>query len=188
MHKAWSHIEEVPFCFSRSSIKFKGHTGRKIADFDQNWGFLDSNSSLNSPIRMCSLHHCFEYEMQHATFHFNAHCTYRVNFLILLLFSINSAFKMVFQLFWFTKSTFLYAWRAFWIKNLICWYSWMESHYDLIWYVYMSQYFYFVLKPPMHMSVLPLLASHSEWAIDCVCCYMHCGLATRDPRRKWYIS
>ena len=29
MHKAWSSIEEVPCCFSRSSIKFKGHTGNK---------------------------------------------------------------------------------------------------------------------------------------------------------------
>ena len=26
LHKAWSSIEEVPYCFPRSSIKFQGHT------------------------------------------------------------------------------------------------------------------------------------------------------------------
>ena len=34
MHKAWSSIEEVPYCFARSSIKFHGHTGRKIDDLN----------------------------------------------------------------------------------------------------------------------------------------------------------
>ena len=29
MHKAWSSIEEVPYCFSRSSVKFQGHTAKK---------------------------------------------------------------------------------------------------------------------------------------------------------------
>ena len=41
MHKAWSGIEEVPYCFSRSSIKFQGHTAQKIVDFDPNWAFPD---------------------------------------------------------------------------------------------------------------------------------------------------
>ena len=50
MHKAWSNIEEVPYCFPRSSIKFQGHTGQKIADFDPNWAFPDCNFSLNSPM------------------------------------------------------------------------------------------------------------------------------------------
>ena len=35
MHKAWSNIEEVPYLFSRSSVKFQGHTGQKIADLTQ---------------------------------------------------------------------------------------------------------------------------------------------------------
>ena len=35
-------------CFSRSSIKSHGHTGKKIDDFDPNWVFLDFNTSLNS--------------------------------------------------------------------------------------------------------------------------------------------
>ena len=50
MCKAWSRIEEVPYCFSRSSVKFQGHAGQKIADFDPNWAFPDCNFSLNSPM------------------------------------------------------------------------------------------------------------------------------------------
>ena len=52
MHKAWSRIEEVPYCFSRSYIKFEGHTALKIIKFDPNWVFPDCNSSLNSPMAM----------------------------------------------------------------------------------------------------------------------------------------
>ena len=33
MHKAWRNMEEVPYCFSRSSIKFQGHTGQKNPRF-----------------------------------------------------------------------------------------------------------------------------------------------------------
>ena len=36
MHKAWSSIEEVPYCFWRSSFKFQGHTAQKSVDFDPN--------------------------------------------------------------------------------------------------------------------------------------------------------
>ena len=50
MHKAWSSIEEVPYCFSRSPVKFQGHARQKIVDFDQIWAFPDCNSSLNSPM------------------------------------------------------------------------------------------------------------------------------------------
>ena len=52
LHKAWSSIEEVPYCFWRSSIKFQGHTALKIIKFDPNWVFPDCNSSLNSPMAM----------------------------------------------------------------------------------------------------------------------------------------
>ena len=31
MYKAWSSIEEVPYCFWRSSVKFQGHTAKKKA-------------------------------------------------------------------------------------------------------------------------------------------------------------
>ena len=55
IHKAWNSIGEVPYCFSRSSVKFQGHTVQKIGDFDPNWAFVDCNSSLNSPMAMkCS--------------------------------------------------------------------------------------------------------------------------------------
>ena len=37
---------------SRSSDKFQGHTGQKIADFDPNWAFPDGDSSLNSPMAL----------------------------------------------------------------------------------------------------------------------------------------
>ena len=51
MHKAWSSIEEVPYCVSRSSvIKFQGHTALKSVEFDPNWAFPDCNSVLNSPM------------------------------------------------------------------------------------------------------------------------------------------
>ena len=50
MHKAWSSIEEVPYCFSRSSVKFQGRTALKIDEFDPDWAFPDCNSSLNSPM------------------------------------------------------------------------------------------------------------------------------------------
>ena len=48
MHKAWSSIEEVPYCVSRSSVKFQGHTALKIVEFDLDWAFPDCNSSFNS--------------------------------------------------------------------------------------------------------------------------------------------
>ena len=50
MHTAWSSIEEVPYSFSRSSVKFQGHTALKIVEFDPNWAFPDCNSSLKSPM------------------------------------------------------------------------------------------------------------------------------------------
>ena len=42
----------MPYCFSRSSVKFQGHTALKIVEFDPNWAFPDCNSSLNSPMVM----------------------------------------------------------------------------------------------------------------------------------------
>ena len=48
MHRPWSSIVEVPYCFLRSNVKFQGHTALKIVKFYRNWAFLDSNSSLNS--------------------------------------------------------------------------------------------------------------------------------------------
>ena len=43
-HKAWSRIAEVRYCFSRTSIKFQGHTWTK------NWVFPYCNSRLNLPM------------------------------------------------------------------------------------------------------------------------------------------
>ena len=60
MHKAWSSIEEVPYCFSRSYVKFQGHMAKKIVDSDPNWAFPDCNSSLNSPM---ATNWCIELEV-----------------------------------------------------------------------------------------------------------------------------
>ena len=48
MHKAWSSVEEVPYCFARLSVKFQGRLALKIVEFDPDWTFPDCNSSLNS--------------------------------------------------------------------------------------------------------------------------------------------
>ena len=52
IHIAWCCLGEVPYCFSRSSVKFQGHTALKIIGFDPDLGFLDCNSSFNSPMAM----------------------------------------------------------------------------------------------------------------------------------------
>ena len=52
MHRAWSSIVELPYCFSSSYVKFQGHMALKIVEFDPNWAFPDCNSSLNSPMAM----------------------------------------------------------------------------------------------------------------------------------------
>ena len=50
MPKAWSSIEEVPYCFARSSVKLQGRMALKIVEFDPDWAILDCNSNLNSPM------------------------------------------------------------------------------------------------------------------------------------------
>ena len=42
----------MPYCFSRSSVKFQGHIALKIVELDSNWAFPNCNSSLNSPMAM----------------------------------------------------------------------------------------------------------------------------------------
>ena len=49
MHKAWCSIEEVPYYFSKSYIKFQDHTGWKIDDLDQIWARLLGRSQLSNP-------------------------------------------------------------------------------------------------------------------------------------------
>ena len=48
MHKAWCSIEKVSYCFSRSSIKFHGHTGGKNWRFESNLRLL-GRSQLSNP-------------------------------------------------------------------------------------------------------------------------------------------
>ena len=46
MHKAWSSIEEVGYCFSKSSVKFQSHTALKIVKYDPNWVFRILNRRI----------------------------------------------------------------------------------------------------------------------------------------------
>ena len=60
MHKAWCSVVEVPYYFSRSSIKFQGHTGRKIDDLNWIWEGLLGRSQLSNPSDLpCSLSRLF---------------------------------------------------------------------------------------------------------------------------------
>ena len=49
MHKAWFSTEEVPYCFSRSSIKFEGHMDRKIDDFNPILSKINKLAQLSNP-------------------------------------------------------------------------------------------------------------------------------------------
>ena len=50
IHKAWCCLEEVLYCFWKTSVKFQGHTALKIDKFDPDWAFPDCNYNLNSPM------------------------------------------------------------------------------------------------------------------------------------------
>ena len=49
IHKVWCSIEEVPYYFLRSYIKFQGHKGWKIDDLDLIWARLLGRSQLSNP-------------------------------------------------------------------------------------------------------------------------------------------
>ena len=57
MHKACHSIEEVPCCFSRSSIEFKGHTGCKNWRFESNLRLLDRSQLSNPSVLPCCCCH-----------------------------------------------------------------------------------------------------------------------------------
>ena len=58
MHKDWYSLDEVPYCFSRSSIKFLGHMGWKISDLNQVWVRLLGWSQLSNPSVLPCLFSC----------------------------------------------------------------------------------------------------------------------------------
>ena len=47
---SWMLLRRSALLFSRSSIKFQGHTALKIVEFDPDWAFPDCNTRLNSPM------------------------------------------------------------------------------------------------------------------------------------------
>ena len=58
MHKDWYSLDEVPYCFLRSSIKFLGHMGWKISDLNQVWVRLLGWSQLSNPSDLPYLFSC----------------------------------------------------------------------------------------------------------------------------------
>ena len=67
MHKAWRSVEEVPYCFSRSSIKFHGHTGGKIDDLNPDWDY-QAGRSYQIP-QICLVKHLTFYVCASAFLH-----------------------------------------------------------------------------------------------------------------------
>ena len=58
IHKTWHCKEDMPYCFSRSSIKFQGHLGWKIDDLNPIWVRLLGRSQLSNPSDFpCSMYH-----------------------------------------------------------------------------------------------------------------------------------
>ena len=49
MHNAQCSIEEVPYCFSRSSINFQGYMGKKIDDLNPILRGLLGRLQLSNP-------------------------------------------------------------------------------------------------------------------------------------------
>ena len=49
IHKAWRSIEGVSYWFSRSFVKFLGHTGRKMKDSNPIWVIFLGRSRLSNP-------------------------------------------------------------------------------------------------------------------------------------------
>ena len=52
MHRAWSSIVVVPYCFFKDIRQISSSHGSKNIEFYPNWAFPDCNSSLNSPMAM----------------------------------------------------------------------------------------------------------------------------------------
>ena len=56
-HKDWYSLDEVPYCFSGSSVKFLCHMGWKISDFEV-WARLLGWSQLSNPSDLLYLFPC----------------------------------------------------------------------------------------------------------------------------------
>ena len=75
MPKAWSSIEEVPYCFTRSSVKFLGHTSCKIDDSNPIWVRLLGRSQLSNPSDLpCSFSSTFTMENAFASLQWHDCC------------------------------------------------------------------------------------------------------------------
>ena len=54
MHKAWCCLEEVPYCFSRSCVKFQGHTAKKKSILTQIGRFRTVTLVSTMPTKSCT--------------------------------------------------------------------------------------------------------------------------------------
>ena len=63
MHNASSRLGEVPYCFSRSSVKYEGHTALKIVEFDPDWTFPDMHMYMHIPKYVHWTMYCSSYIM-----------------------------------------------------------------------------------------------------------------------------
>ena len=65
LHKAWNSKGEMPYCFRRSSIKFQGHMGQNITDFDCIFFWVaidhDLQGQFDLKIWFFWFHHCSKY-------------------------------------------------------------------------------------------------------------------------------
>ena len=74
LYKAWNSKGEMPYCFPRSSMKFQGHTGQNITDFDPNWAFLDYRPvAAFKSLRFALLHNHFYTQISSFHVHGNNH-------------------------------------------------------------------------------------------------------------------
>ena len=60
IHKAWSNIDEVPYCFWRSFVNFQGHTALKIVEFDPNGEYTNGYEMMHKAwSRIEEVPYCF---------------------------------------------------------------------------------------------------------------------------------
>ena len=81
IHNAWRSIEEVPYCFSRSSIKLQGHKGWQIDDLNPIWVSLLGRSQLSNPSDLpCCYGGVHERSPLHTRYYRLSHCwTFFIN-------------------------------------------------------------------------------------------------------------
>ena len=63
IHKAWCSTEEVPYCFSRSAIKFEAHMDRKIDDLNPVLSKITRLVAATKSLRFALFYDCIHCEL-----------------------------------------------------------------------------------------------------------------------------